>query len=94
MGGGAVQQQCPPPENRKAIMKIHYFCIQCPDMKEGDTYTLDPEEVTCPTCRPRRVEQCACYEYEGDNPDCPVHPSFEQEYADNAPMAMRAHVGL
>jgi len=45
-------------------------------MKEGDTYTLDPEEVTCPTCRPRRVEQCACYEYVYDNPDCPVHKAL------------------
>jgi len=46
-------------------MKIHYFWYVCPDMKDGDTYTLDPEQVTCLTCKPRqdpRTEEQAAWD--------------------------------
>lgn len=26
-----------------------------------------------------QVEQCSCYEYEGDNPDCPIHNPKAQD---------------
>ena len=32
-------------------MKVHWFYLLCSAFVDGDTFTLDPEKVSCPHCR-------------------------------------------